>query len=108
MCPACKAESDKRRRPGGNPYSTPGHLDFREQVLAKNPRCVCPGDCGNHDGWCGQISTIADHHPTERRDLITMGLNPDDPAHGRGLCKPCHDAHTAHTSPGGFRISPNA
>ncbi|WP_284294541.1 hypothetical protein [Luteimicrobium album] len=47
-------------------------------------------------------ATVADHYPTERRDLVDMGLDPDDPARGRGLCKPCHDKKTARTMPGGF------
>jgi 5-methylcytosine-specific restriction protein A len=107
MCPDCKAKSDKRRRPDGNPYSTTAHRQvFREGVLAKNPRCVCEGDCGHHDNRCAQPSTVADHHPHERRDLITMGLDPNDPQYGRGLCKPCHDGHTARTSPGGWAATP--
>lgn len=106
MCTSCAAKADQQRRPAGNPYSTPGHRRFREQVLAKHPRCVCPGDCGEHDGWCGKPSTVADHHPHERRDLVTMGLDPDDPTHGRGLCKRCHDRHTARTSPGGWARQP--
>lgn len=93
MCANCRAKTDKVRRPDGNPYSTPGHLAFREAVLARNPICMI----------CLRArSTVADHHPHERRDLITMGLDPNDPQHGRGLCKPCHDKHTAGTSPGGW------
>lgn len=101
-CADCRARADKRRRPQGNPYNTPGHLAFRDAVLARHPRCICPGDCGKHNGWCGAISTVADHHPHERVDLIAAGLNPDDPQHGRGVCKPCHDAKTARTKPAGW------
>lgn len=102
MCARCRAASDKDRRPEGNPYSTAAHLAFREDVLAKHPRCVCPGDCDEHTGWCGKVSTVADHHPHERRDLVAMGLDPNDKDYGRGLCKWCHDRHTARTSPGGW------
>lgn len=99
-CDGCRAKADKQRRPDGNPYTTPGHKAFRETVLARNPRCVCPGDCGHHTGWCGKPSTVADHYPTERVDLITQGKNPNDPRYGRGVCKPCHDAKTARTASG--------
>ncbi|AUS34616.1 hypothetical protein C1M55_28210 [Rhodococcus qingshengii] len=44
---------------------------------------------------CGAEATIADHHPLSRRELIVQGLDPNDPHHGRGLCKRCHDSHTA-------------
>lgn len=93
QCPACRAEGDKARRPHGNPYATRGHRGFREQVLARDPICVL---------CLAARSTVADHYPTERRDLVAQGLDPDDPARGRGLCVPCHDRHTAATSPGGW------
>ena len=81
------------RRRDGNPYSTPGHQAFREAVLARDPICVL----------CLRVrATVADHYPDERRDLVAQGLDPNDPARGRGLCKSCHDKHTAATSPGGW------
>jgi len=92
-CPTCRAKVDRDRRPDGNPYATPGHRTFREHVLARDPVCVL---------CLARPSTVADHYPTERRDLVTQGLDPDDPDRGRGLCKPCHDRHTARTSPGGW------
>lgn len=102
-CPACRTKADQDRRPNGNPYNTTAHrLGFREEVLAKHPFCVCTGDCGKHSNRCASRSTVADHHPIERRDLELQGLDPNDPDHGRGLCKPCHDGHTARTSPGGW------
>lgn len=101
-CTRCRAARDKARRPNGNPYATPGHQGFREAVLALHPYCVCPGTCDKHTSWCGQRSTVADHHPLERRELIDLGLDPNDPKHGRGLCKPCHDATTARRTPGGW------
>lgn len=101
-CPNCRAKAERERRPNGSPYRTRAHRSARELVLARNPRCVCPGDCGRHTGWCGAESTIADHWPTERRDLIAAGLNPDDPDRMRGICKPCHDARTARSTPGGW------
>lgn len=74
-------------------YSTPGHRRFREAVLARQPICVL----------CHRArSTVADHYPLSRRDLIAAGLDPNDPQHGRGLCKPCHDSSTARLQPGGW------
>lgn len=86
-CPRCRAEADRRRRPNGSPYSTRGHrIDFREQVLTNDPICVV---------CMSARSTVADHYPLDRVDLVERGMDPNDPAHGRGLCKPCHDSHTA-------------
>ena len=93
QCPTCRAATDRARRPHGNPYATPGHRAFREHVLTRDPICVA---------CLARPSTVADHHPRERWELIEAGENPNDPKHGRGLCKPCHDKHTARTSPGGW------
>lgn len=41
---------------------------------------------------------MADHYPTDRRDLVKMGLNPNDPKYGRGLCERCHNRYTASKS----------
>ena len=101
-CPTCTAAADKARRPDGNPYASKGHKEFRRTVLARNPRCVCMGDCGDHTGLCAARSTVADHHPLERVDLVAAGLDPDDPTRGRGVCKPCHDRKTARTKPAGW------
>jgi len=90
-CPECRAQADRDRRPHGNPYSTPGHQAFREGVLARDPICV---NCMR------RRATVADHYPIERRDLIAQGLDPNDPDRGRGLCKGCHDTHTARTASG--------
>lgn len=88
-CDTCRAEADRKRRPQGNPYATPGHRAFREAVLARDPICV---EC------LAARATVADHHPHERRDLIDMGKDPNDPTFGRGLCKACHDRKTGRTS----------
>lgn len=66
---------------------------FRAGVLQRNPVCVL----------CKQRrATVADHWPLSRRQLVARSLDPDDPTHGRGLCKPCHDQSTAQRQPGGF------
>lgn len=90
-CPHCRAKADRARRPDGNPYATEGHRAFRHQVLTRDPICV---NC------LTRRSTVADHYPHERKDLIEMGLNPNDPQYGQGLCAPCHDSKTARTASG--------
>ena len=93
MCPSCRARADKIRRPHGNPYNTRGHQTFREAVLTRDPICVL----------CRKTqSTVADHYPLDRVDLIEQGLDPNDPKHGRGLCAGCHNRHTAHSKPAGW------
>jgi 5-methylcytosine-specific restriction protein A len=68
---------------------------FRAGVLARDHVCVL----------CKvAIATVADHHPKSRADLEQLGMNPNDPAHGRGLCKPCHDTETARNQPGGWNM----
>lgn len=66
---------------------------FRPGVLAKHPTCVL---CRT------RASVHADHWPRSRRELAAAGLDPNDPAHGRGLCGPCHSAETAQHQPGGW------
>ena len=90
-CPQCRAQADRDRRPHGNPYNSPGHQAFREAVLTRDPICVL---------CLATRATVADHHPTERRDLVAQGLDPNDPARGRGLCTPCHNRKTALTASG--------
>jgi 5-methylcytosine-specific restriction protein A len=97
-CPNHRKQADKARgtaRDRG--YNTPGHRAFRAAVLAKHPICVL----------CNRaLSTVADHYPRSRKELIAQGLNPNDPDAGRGLCKPCHDRHTAQAQPGGWNARP--
>lgn len=81
-----------RRRPSGR-YNTAGHARFRRYVLAHDPVCVL----------CRKaLSTVADHYPTSKRDLLATGQDANDPKHGRGLCKRCHDMETARHQPGGW------
>lgn len=46
---------------------------------------------------CGKHATHADHHPKDRRQLESEGLNPNNPDHGRALCQSCHNRHTMTT-----------
>lgn len=75
---------------------------FRAGVLAKNPRCVCPDTGHGHGPECGQTSVHADHWPRDRRELVALRLDPDDPRYGRGMCPSCHSKHTVKEQPGGF------
>lgn len=75
---------------------------FRPGVLKKNPLCVCTDTSHGHGPECLRPSTVADHWPRDRRELVRLGLDADDPQYGRGICKGCHDRHTATAQPGGW------
>jgi 5-methylcytosine-specific restriction protein A len=91
-CTRCTRAADKAR--GNRGYQSTGHRrDFREAVLKRDPICVV----------CRAApSTVADHYPMSRRDLIDADLDPNDPDRGRGLCPFCHSRETAIHQPGGF------
>jgi 5-methylcytosine-specific restriction protein A len=99
-CQPCTREADTARGTAAQRgYTSSGHQQFREAVLARDPICKL----------CRRTrSTVADHHPVSRRDLETQGLDPNDPTRGRGLCKPCHDRSTAREQPGGWNTSGDA
>jgi 5-methylcytosine-specific restriction protein A len=65
------------------------HRQFRTAVLTRDPVCVWPD--------CTSAATEADHYPLSRRELVARGMNPNDPQHGRGLCKSHHSHDTAQT-----------
>ena len=93
-CSEHRKQADKYRGTAAQRgYTGRGHRSFRSEVLDRDPICV---EC--------QIaqSTVADHYPTSKRDLIDQGLDSNDPDYGRGLCKPCHDRSTAIEQPGGW------
>lgn len=87
-CPDCDRKADRMR--GNRGYQSAGHRRFRRLVLARDPLCVVCREA---------VSTVADHYPTSRRDLEAAGLDPNDPARGRGVCHRCHSRATA-TTPG--------
>jgi len=76
-------------------YTSRGHQSFRSAVLTRDPVCVL---CHT------RLSTVADHYPLSRRELLELGLDPNDPTRGRGLCAPCHSRETAAHQPGGFNL----
>lgn len=93
-CDTCTTTADKARGTAAQRgYTSRGHRTFRDAVLARDPICkLC----------YRRPSTVADHYPLSRRELVDAGLNPNDPTRGRGLCKPCHDTETAKHQPGGW------
>ena len=97
-CDSCdtvkQADYRSRRDPVTHAhYKSRGHARFRRLVLARDPVCVL---C--HDA----IATDADHWPRSLRELLEAGANPNDPAHGRGLCHSCHAKETTRLQPGGW------
>lgn len=99
-CDACaKAAARRHDKARGSStergYTGRGHKRFRAGVLERDPICVL---C--RQAW----ANVADHYPLSRKELVTQGLDPNDPAHGRGLCKPCHDRSTAEHQPGGWNV----
>jgi 5-methylcytosine-specific restriction protein A len=93
-CISCAAEAEQRRGSARQRGYGGGHESrFRPGVLARHPTCVL----------CRQRPSVhADHWPMSRRELVAAHLDPNDPAHGRGLCGPCHSAETARHQPGGW------
>ncbi|GAA1072450.1 hypothetical protein GCM10009665_79110 [Kitasatospora nipponensis] len=93
-CPEHRAEAEQRRGTAGQRgYARRHEQHFRTAVLARDPVCVvCTMAPSRH----------ADHHPHSRRELVQLGLDPDSPQYGRGLCGPCHSAETARHQPGGW------
>jgi 5-methylcytosine-specific restriction protein A len=83
-------------------YGVAHERRFRPGVLARDPLCVCHDRDHGHGHDCLAPSTVADHWPRDKRELIALGLDDNDPQYGRGLCKACHDKHTAVTQPGGW------
>lgn len=92
-CADCESEADLRRGTARQRGYDRNHERFRRRVLKRDRVCQ----------RCREApSTVADHYPLSRRELVRRGLDPNDPARGRGLCKPCHDSETAEHQPGGW------
>ena len=94
-CGTHRAHADRARGTAKERgYKSHGHTHrFRPGVLDRDPICV---RCHLAE------STVADHYPRDKRELIALGLDSNDPQYGRGLCKPCHDVETAQHQPGGW------
>ena len=100
-CPSCTTQASRLRdsAPERGYTSRAPHRRFREAVLLRDPVCVCTSNCDWHIGTseCLSISSVADHAPHERWELIASGLDPNNPAYGQGLCVRCHNRKTATT-----------
>jgi 5-methylcytosine-specific restriction protein A len=102
-CAECRAKAERLR--GDATQRGYGHAHrtrFRAGVLRRDPLCVCDDRSHGHGAPCLAPSRHADHHPVDRRELVARGLDPNDPAHGRGLCASCHSKHTWVAQPGGY------
>ncbi|MQY32597.1 hypothetical protein SRB17_05510 [Streptomyces sp. RB17] len=106
-CPEHRREAEQKRgsaRQRG--YGGRGWQSVRRLVLDRDPQCVCTDQAHGHGERCGQPSTVADHHPDERRDLVAAGVpDPDAPHRLRGICRGCHSRKTGTTTPGGWAAS---
>lgn len=105
-CPTHAGEARRRhyakrdQRGGG---STKRWRNARALVLRRDPWCTCTDTRCDHGQRCYSSSTVADHWPRSKRELIDAGEpNPDAAEHMRGLCKPCHDRSTARLYPSGW------
>lgn len=102
-CPRCSAAAERKRgNSSSRGYDNRHRGIFRARVLSKDPICECRDEAHGHGPRCYTASTVADHYPLTRRELVSKGMNPNDARHGRGLCESCHNRHTAQTSPGGW------
>ncbi len=96
-CPHCRRE---QRREGDQRRGTAAQRGYghdwqltRAAYLREHRLCTL----------CNRPATVADHHPETRRSLVDRGVPDPDAWHRlRALCKPCHDKHTAVTTPGGW------
>ncbi len=93
-CHRHRAEADRRRGTATQRgYGSAGHKSFRRAVIQRDLICQL----------CGlEPATVADHYPRSRRELVALGLNPNDPQYGRGLGHRCHSIETAQNQPGGW------
>lgn len=103
-CPECKRRAERARGTSAQRgYDHHHRVLFSEAVLTRDIVCRCTeARQHGHGPVCSRPSRHADHWPLSRRELVALGLNPNDPRHGRGLCHRCHSAETAVHQPGGW------
>lgn len=95
-----QAAEQRRGSSASRGYGRRHRRRFRRGVLERDICCVLCRDAGR---WT--LATVADHWPLSRRELEAAGLDPDDPARGRGLCHDCHSRETAVHQPGGWNAA---
>lgn len=103
-CTSCARVADVERGTASQRgYTSAGHRRlFRAEVLRRDPVCTQDQYPDGDGKPCLEWSTVADHYPRSRAELVAAGEDPNDPAHGRGLCKRHHDRSTALHQPGGW------
>lgn len=104
-CDTCTKQAERGRsdhalRGGGNRASW---RNARRACLQRDPVCTCTDEAHGHGVRCYGASTVADHYPDSKRELIEQGITDTDALDRlRGICASCHGKHTAETSPGGW------
>lgn len=92
-CPDCKGNAERERGTAASRGYDSRWARRRLAYLKRHPICV----------RCGGIANVADHYPTSRRELLTLGVPDPDADHRlRPLCTPCHGTETARHQPGGW------
>jgi 5-methylcytosine-specific restriction protein A len=102
---ARERESDAARgTAAARGYNSRRWVGTRKTVLRRDPICRCDaGDHGHEPFQCMRISSVADHFPRSRKELLAAGVpDPDLPEFCRGLCRSCHSRETAKHQPGGW------
>ena len=106
--PCAQAAEQLRGTAAERGYGRHHDRRFHRGVIRKDPLCVCVDEHRSADGTghgkagCLAPSQHADHHPRDRDELVRLGLNPNDPQYGRGLCASCHAYATSQAQPGGW------
>lgn len=104
-CPTCKTTREQTRgTPRQRGYGGRHWRTQRRACLRRDPICTCTTDGHDHPPTgCWRQSTVADHDPHERRDLVAQGVPDPDALHYlKGKCASCHNKKTAATRPGGW------
>lgn len=109
-CDNCRRAADKQRgtaRQRG--YTGKLWRSRRRACLKRDLFCRCTDANHAHGATCMAPTTVADHWPTSRRELVAQGVtDPDRLDRLRGLCKLCHDRSTAVAQPGGWNQGRNS
>jgi 5-methylcytosine-specific restriction protein A len=99
-CDECNTTADRARgtsRERG--YNSTRWRTRRKATLMRDPLCTCHDRSHGHGVDCLAPSSVADHYPTSRKDLIAQGVvDPDALDRLRGICRSCHSKATATTS----------
>lgn len=91
-----RAAEQQRGTSAQRGYGGPQWQAARRAVLRRDRVCVV----------CNVArSTVADHYPTSRRELVEQGAqDPDALYRLRGVCRSCHSKETARYQPGGWNL----